>query len=161
MSPGAPAAAPGARRPRPPPVEHLSTVRAAGTSVGPRSYDRAMIDESTEFGARVARHLREDQVVWLTTVTPAGRPLPSPVWFHWDGEATVRVFSLPDTGRVRAIESNPNVSLNFAGDGQGGDIVVLSGEASLADGTADQHPEYARKYASGFERLGVTAEQFA
>ena len=88
-----------------------------------------MIDESTEFGARVARHLREDRVVWLTTVTPSGAPLPSPVWFWWDGEETVRVFSLPDTGRVRAVQNNPKVSLNFAGNGQGGDIVVLSGEA--------------------------------
>ncbi len=36
-----------------------------------------MIDESTEFGARVAAHLREERVVWLTTVTPSGAPLPS------------------------------------------------------------------------------------
>jgi hypothetical protein len=41
-----------------------------------RSYHRRVIDEGTEFGARVARHLREDPVVWLTTVTPAGAPLP-------------------------------------------------------------------------------------
>ena len=26
-----------------------------------------MIDEGSEFGARVARHLREETVVWLTT----------------------------------------------------------------------------------------------
>jgi PPOX class probable F420-dependent enzyme len=120
-----------------------------------------MIDESTEFGARVARHLREDRVVWLTTVTPSGKPLPSPVWFHWDGAETVRVFSLPDTGRVKAIQSNPNVSLNFPGDGQGGDIVVLQGEASLGGDSAAQHAGYAEKYAPGFERLGLTPEQFA
>jgi PPOX class probable F420-dependent enzyme len=120
-----------------------------------------MIDESTEFGARVARHLDEDHVVWLTTVTPSGAPLPSPVWFWWDGEATVRVFSLPDTGRVRAIRNNPKVALNFAGNGQGGDIVVLSGEATVGEDSAATHPEYAQKYASGFERLGLTAESFA
>ena len=34
-----------------------------------------MIDQSTEFGARVARHLRDEIVVWMTTVTPAGAPL--------------------------------------------------------------------------------------
>jgi hypothetical protein len=44
-----------------------------------------MIDESCEFGARVARHLREEIVVWLTTVTPSGAPLPRPVGFVWDG----------------------------------------------------------------------------
>ena len=120
-----------------------------------------MIDESTDLGALVARHLRDDRIVWLTTVTPGGAPLPSPVWFWWDGEETVRVFSLPDTGRVRAIRNNPKVSLNFAGNGQGGDIVVLSGEATVGEDSAATHPEYAQKYASGFERLRLTPAQFA
>ena len=78
-----------------------------------------MIDESTEFGARVARHLTDGYVVWLTTVTPSGAPMPSLVWFWWDGEETVRVFSLPDSGRVRAIRNNPKVTLNFEGNGHG------------------------------------------
>ena len=120
-----------------------------------------MIDETTDFGALVARHLREDRVVWLTTITPSGKPLPAPVWFWWDGEETVRVFSLPDTGRVRNVQNNPNVSLNFAGNGQGGDIVILSGEVTIGDDRADQHAAYAEKYTSGFERIGLTAEQFA
>ena len=120
-----------------------------------------MIDESTDFGAQVARHLREDQAVWLTVVTPSGKPLPAPVWFWWDGEETVRVFSLPDTGRVRALRNNPNVSLNFPGTSSGGDIVILSGEAKIGDDSADVHAPYAEKYAGGFERIGVTAEQFA
>ena len=120
-----------------------------------------MIDETTDFGALVARHLREDRVVWLTTITPSGKPLPAPVWFWWDGEETVRVFSLPDTGRVRNIENNPNVSLNFAGNGQGGDIVILSGEVTIGDDRADQHDAYAEKYGWGFERIGLTPEQFA
>jgi len=120
-----------------------------------------MIDESTDFGALVARHLREDQAVWLTVVTPSGKPLPMPVWFWWDGEETVRVFSLPDTGRVKAIRNNPNVSLNFAGTSHGGDIVVLSATAAIGDDSASVHEPYAAKYAKGFERLGLTAEQFA
>ncbi len=37
-----------------------------------------MIEDSTEFGARVARHLREETVVWLTTVSPSGAPLARP-----------------------------------------------------------------------------------
>ena len=120
-----------------------------------------MIDETTDFGALVARHLREDRVVWLTTITPSGKPLPAPVWFWWDGEKTVRVFSLPDTGRVRNVQNNPNVSLNFAGNGQGGDIVILSGEVTIGDDRADQHDAYAEKYGWGFERIGLTPQQFA
>ena len=39
-----------------------------------------MIDESTEFGARVARDLRDEIVVWMTTVTPVGSPLSDCDW---------------------------------------------------------------------------------
>ena len=45
------------------------------------------IDTTTDFGAHVAKHLADDQVVWLTTVRANGIPEPSPVWFLWDGEA--------------------------------------------------------------------------
>jgi hypothetical protein len=54
-----------------------------------------MIDLSPAFGARAARHLREETVVWLTTVTPKGVPLPSPVWFLWDGAESVLTYSMP------------------------------------------------------------------
>jgi hypothetical protein len=37
-----------------------------------------MIDESSEFGERAARHLHEEAIVWLPTVTPSGAPLPCP-----------------------------------------------------------------------------------
>jgi PPOX class probable F420-dependent enzyme len=122
-----------------------------------------MIDESTDLGAQVARHLRGDRVAWLTTVTPGGAPLPSPVWFWWDGENDVLVFSLPDTARVRNIEANPKVSLNFAGDGSGGDIVILSGTATVEPDGAPAHAvrPFVEKYAWGFERLRISPEQFA
>jgi PPOX class probable F420-dependent enzyme len=68
-----------------------------------------VIDETTEFGSRVVRHLREEHVVWLTTVTPTGAPLPRPVGFWWDGGQIVSVYSQPGV-RVRNIASNPKVS---------------------------------------------------
>jgi PPOX class probable F420-dependent enzyme len=121
-----------------------------------------LIDASTEFGARVARHLRDDVVVWLTTVTPAGSPLPRPVWFVWDGERSVAMFSRPGA-RVRNIEANPRVTLNFAGDGRGGDIVVLSGNATVdaEAASADRAPEYLAKYDRHIARIGMTPERFA
>ena len=121
------------------------------------------IDESTAFGARAARHLREDPVVWLTTVTPSGAPSPNPVWFGWDGAATLRLYSLPDAARVAHLRANPRVSLNFAGDGRGGDIVVLSGTAALAPERppADQDAEYLAKYAEHIHRIGLTPDGFA
>jgi PPOX class probable F420-dependent enzyme len=121
-----------------------------------------MIDESTEFGARVARHLREEKIVWLTTVTPSGAPLPRPVGFLWDGGDNVTVYSQPGT-RVRNIGRNPKVTLNFRGDTDGGDIVVLSGTAEVDEsgpGVAEDG-EWVAKYATEWERAGMTAESFA
>ena len=60
----------------------------------------------------------------MTTVTPSGQPSPSPVWFLWDGAETVLMYSR-ESPRLRHLAANPRVALNFAGDGRGGDIVVL------------------------------------
>ena len=48
-----------------------------------------------ELTGQVEKHLVNDHIVWLTTVTPAGRPAPRPVWFVWDGTATTRPSALP------------------------------------------------------------------
>jgi len=121
-----------------------------------------MIDLGSEFGARVARHLSDEIVVWLTTVTPSGAPLPMPVWFHWDGAEQVVMYSQPGA-RTRNIEANPRVTLNFAGDGRGGDIVVISGTARIdRDGPgADQDADYLAKYDQHITRIGLAPESFA
>ena len=121
-----------------------------------------MIDEATEFGARVARHLREEVVVWMTTVTPAGAPLPMPVWFVWDGAESVLMYSEPKA-RIRNIEANPHVTLNFGGDGGGGDIVVLSGDAAVDRDAppANEVPDFLSKYEQHIARTGMTPESLA
>jgi PPOX class probable F420-dependent enzyme len=121
-----------------------------------------MIDEETEFGARVAQHLREDLVVWLTTVTPSGAPLPRPVGFLWDGSESVRMYSQPGA-RIRNITHNPKVTLNFRGDPHGGDIVVLAGTAEVDESgaSAAEDAAWVAKYAAEWERAGMTAESFA
>ena len=93
------------------------------------------IDTSTDFGARVARHLEDDQVVWLTTVGPDGTPQPSPVWFLWDGD-TALVRSQPSTPKLRNIEQRPRVSLHFNCTPNGGDVVILTGDAWVEAGAA-------------------------
>jgi PPOX class probable F420-dependent enzyme len=121
-----------------------------------------VIDQGTEFGTRAARHLREEIVVWLTTVTPSGSPLPMPVWFLWDGNESVAMYSMAGA-RVRNIEANPRVSLNFGGDGGGGDIVVLLGQAAIDPDAppADQAADYRAKYDEHIARIGMTPEAFA
>jgi PPOX class probable F420-dependent enzyme len=120
-----------------------------------------VIDQGTEFGSRVARHLREELVVWMTTVTPAGSPLTSPVWFLWDGAESVLMHSMPGA-RVRNIEANPRVALNFAGDGRGGDIVVLSGSAAIdSEAQPADAGDYLAKYEARIAGMKMTPEAFA
>jgi PPOX class probable F420-dependent enzyme len=120
-----------------------------------------IVDESTDFGARAASHLREEIVVWLTTNSGRSGPLPMPVWFVWDGAETIQMFS-QDGARVRNVEADPRVSLNFGGDGRGGDIVVLSGRATVDRDapSADRVAAYVEKYAEHITRIGLTPEQF-
>ncbi len=120
-----------------------------------------MLDETTEFGQRATRRLREDLLGWLTTVSPRGAPQPVPVWFLWDG-TSVLVYSKPDTPKLRNIAANPNVSLNLDGNGQGGDIVVLQGQARVSDDPpADAVPDYVEKYAGLIARNSWTPASFA
>jgi PPOX class probable F420-dependent enzyme len=121
-----------------------------------------VIDEGTEFGARVARRLREEQVVWLTTVTRAGAPLPRPVGFLWGGGGFVSVYSRPGA-RVRNIAMTPRVTLNFDGDGRGGGIVVLSGLAAVDEQAppADANPGHLAKYAAQIAEFGMTPASYA
>ncbi len=121
-----------------------------------------MLIPSTPFGQRVERRLAEERIIWLTTVSPNGTPHPRPVWFWWDGE-TFLIYSQPDTFKLAHIEANPYVALNFDGDGQGGNIITFTGEARLdpAAPPAHQVPQYVEKYRPGFERIGMTAAQFA
>ena len=113
-------------------------------------------------GNAVLRRLAGEQVIWLTTVSADGRPVPSPVWFIWEGDSFL-IYSRPNTLKLRNIAANPKVSLNLDGDGDGGGIVVVSGEAKV-DGeapAANQHVQYTARYSEGFNRLQMTPEQFA
>jgi PPOX class probable F420-dependent enzyme len=121
-----------------------------------------VIDQHTEFGARAARRLRDEVVIWMTTVTPDGSPLPRPVWFLWDGDSSAVMYSRPSP-RVRNLESNPRVTLNFDGDGEGSDIIVFSGTAAVEPELppADRWPEYLAKYDEHIASIGMTPESFA
>ena len=48
-----------------------------------------MIDLTSEFGRRVDQSLMHEEMIWLTSVTPAGATQPILVWFYWDGEAVI------------------------------------------------------------------------
>ena len=120
------------------------------------------LDTSTAFGARVARRLAEERMIWLTTVRADLTPQPSPVWcLSKDGEFLI--YSEPNTQKLRNIARSSNVALHIDGDGRGGDIVVFAGTARIDPQAPPAHQvaAYAQKYAWGFERNGWTAQQFA
>ncbi len=121
-----------------------------------------MIDPSTNFGKYVERRLREESIIWLTTVGSDGTPQPRPVGFIWDGDSFL-IYSRPDAQKLRHLARNPNVSLNFDGDGQGSDIVVFTGKAALAPDAPPAHQvaEWVEKYREEFRRINMSPEQFA
>jgi PPOX class probable F420-dependent enzyme len=116
----------------------------------------------TAFGRRVRRRLREEKVIWLTTVGADGTPQPNPIWFWWD-RGEVIVYSRPGAHRLNHIRSRPQVALHFDGNGRGGDIVVLRGTARIDDQAPPPHrlPRYAAKYRSGMVRVSGSAEGFS
>ena len=120
-----------------------------------------MFDETTEFGARVARRLRDEQIIWLVTAGKDGVPQPSPVWFLWANQRFL-IFSEPDKPKLRLIAQNPTVALHFDGDGQGGNIIVFIGTAEvLAQAPVEEMGPLLDKYGAAIKRLGSTPEKMA
>ncbi|HLG75346.1 MAG TPA: TIGR03667 family PPOX class F420-dependent oxidoreductase [Ktedonobacteraceae bacterium] len=119
---------------------------------------------ATSFGERVARRLHNDPIIWLTMVDGKGTPQPNPVWFLWDeATSTILIYSKDGAKRHEHLQKNSRVSLNFDGNGQGGDIIVLSGEVRLSpeDPPADQYPAFVAKYQSFIDGGFGTAQNFA
>lgn len=120
-------------------------------------------ERSTAFGGRVRRRLTEEQIIWLTTVGRDGTPQPNPVWFLWQGDDTVLIYSLTTAHRLTNIRRNPSVCLHFNGNDHGGDIVVLTGTAEILDDcpSAADSSDYRDKYAEGMERVSGSVQAFA
>ncbi len=110
---------------------------------------------------QIERHLTGDQIAWLTTVTPAGRPAPRPVWFAWDGSA-ITVYSLNDGAKLRHLQVNDRVAVHFNSTADGGDVVVIWGRAErVPDAPApSQFPGLLDKYAARIEQMGRTPQWY-
>ena len=119
-----------------------------------------MIDLTTNLGKRAAKRLQDEYVIWLTTVSRDGTPQPNPVWFYWDGKE-FSIYSQPSAHKVDNIARNPKVSLSFHADSEGGDIVVLTGTASLDKHPSQHNPKYLQKYRDHIPKIGLTPESLA
>jgi len=96
----------------------------------------------------------------LTTVSVSGAPEPNPVWFYWDEKALI-MYSQPSAYKVGNIARNPNVSVNFQADEEGGDIIVLTGTAALDRKPPRHDPRYIEKYRDYIPKIDLTPESLA
>ncbi|GAA1075156.1 TIGR03667 family PPOX class F420-dependent oxidoreductase [Nocardiopsis composta] len=110
---------------------------------------------------KLRRHVHEDEVVWLGTVSGAGRPTTRPVWFHWDGSA-FRVYTSPGSAKVRHLRAAPGASLNFNCSPEGEDVAVVLGTAEVVDdpGPPSADAGYMARYAARLPGIGFTPAEF-
>jgi PPOX class probable F420-dependent enzyme len=106
--------------------------------------------------------LQTEPILWLTTVTPAGQPQSTPVWFLW-ADGAFLVYGAANAPKTRSIAANPRVSLHLEGNGQGGANVIFEGTAALdpAGRRASEVPGYVEKYRALIARNGWTPDSFS
>ena len=121
-----------------------------------------MLDLTTEAGRTAARRFETELVAWLTTVTPAGQPQTSAVWFLWDG-AEFLVYSLAATPRIRNIQANPRVALNLNSDATAANVVTIEGEARIEPDAPlpSGVPAMIAKYRQLIHQYGWTVDGYA
>src|SRR5260221_8893440 len=91
-----------------------------------------ILDLSKPAHEAAAARLKEETIIWLTTVNPKGQPQSSPVWFLWDGEEFL-IYGSKSGPKTPNVKANPRVSLNLDGNGDGGGNVSLEGTARIDD----------------------------
>jgi len=121
------------------------------------------IDTSTDFGKRVKHRLEHEQVIWLTTVDSNRRPFSSPVWFFYEEDGTLLIYSQPNKTKLRNLDSNAAVSVNFKSDEHGGNVVVFEAAAVIDESAnpAANHAAYIEKYAGAIASIGMSPESFS
>ena len=106
--------------------------------------------------------LRDDPVVWLSSVQSDGRPHLVPVWFHWDGERIV-AFSKPHARKVDNLRDQPSVMLAVGTPGPEFDVELIEATAELPAELADElmAEGFGAKYRELLHRAGLTVQRFA
>ena len=113
---------------------------------------------SFELTEQIQRHLTEDPIAWLTTVTAGGNPVPRPIWFIWDG-TTIEIYSLNTAARLANIRANRHVSLHFNSAADGNDVVTIAGVAEAVAGQVplSKNSAYVTKYAARMRQFDIEA----
>jgi PPOX class probable F420-dependent enzyme len=128
----------------------------------PAKTEVTMLNLDNPRHAAADARLRQETIIWLTTVDGSGQPQSSPVWFLFDG-AEFLIYGSADGKKTRNIQVNPRVGLNLDGNGEGGGVVVIEGVARIEpDGPhADAVADYVAKYGQRIESYGWSLESLA
>jgi PPOX class probable F420-dependent enzyme len=120
----------------------------------------SLLDTTKERDRHIEQRLFNDQVIWLITVRPDGRPHAVVVGFLWTGD-TVLILTLPTTQKVRNLHHNPNVVLALNTTDNGDDQITIEGIATLpsVDELRAILPAFVEKYSYRLEGTGTTSEQ--
>lgn len=121
------------------------------------------IDFTTDHGQHALHALKQEHVVWLTTVgNQSGTPQPNVVWFlYQDGD--VVVYNKPDSLRLKNIANNDRISLNFDSINEGEKMIIFSGTAAIDPDTPAviDNPAYLEKYSDGIRSIGSAPQKMS
>lgn len=134
--------------------------RTAQPTIRPAAKRHPTPDHRRPSGAEAA--LRNDPVVWLSSVQPDGRPHLVPVWFHWDGEHIV-AFSKPHARKVENLRQHAGAMLAVGMPGPDFEVELIEATAELPDvPAAEVMPAgFGAKYRELLRRAGLTVQKFA
>lgn len=119
-----------------------------------------MLEIPSSLRAVVRRRLKEEYVVWLTTVGSDLTPQPRPVWFIWQDDSFL-IYSQPRAHKVQHIRQHPRVALHFNSDPTGdNDVLVFIGDARIDPEAPRVHKlrAYLAKYGEGIAGLKMSPE---
>jgi PPOX class probable F420-dependent enzyme len=119
------------------------------------------MDWNSVEGKKLAERLRKEIVIWMTTMRADGMPVPTPVWFLWEGESFL-IYTQPGSLKLRNLAANPKASLNLNCDEWGDEVAVFTGEITVDDGhPAVDNDAYMEKYRGGIKNIQMTPETFS
>lgn len=111
---------------------------------------------------RAGRRLREETILWLTTVRGDGQPQTSPVGFLWDGERFL-ILSEPAAQKITNIRTNPRVSLHLEleHDPVDGGVLTVEGTATLEAGRlrGSARTAYLERFGPQMEAEGLDRDE--
>ncbi len=121
-----------------------------------------LIDRDNPKHMQVEQRLWNEQILWIASVRPEGRPHLVPVWYLWDGEAFY-IFSQSKAQKIANLRRNPRVTLALNTSPEGEEVAIIEGQAKLLPRPEwpDILQAYQDKYGDQIKAFGWTMETMA